>query len=316
MKSSKNWRWPEGTLFRLRLREEEWIVTLDGPKDSENRISSESPLGQALHGWLANPGPTAEVPNKKNPKDPKIYEVLGLKLPGKDWVENRPELWEAIKLIGHEAVSVGPEKIASLYSEIRALGLLEEELHLESWSDLQRLAEWIRSGKIPNDFIEEVAPGLAYKRYLELLNQGDYRFASKIVTLLRDQLKQPWEAYNFVKGWKDRIPWENRDNLRVLLTAGIGTINHLWNEGYTSDPSLLKEALLWGEEALAIKEDGHTYCALQSVYRALNLDEQADKCLEKARALGKPCEITRFIRRVSEKELRLLEGAETDNPSF
>jgi hypothetical protein len=67
---------------------------------------------------------------------------------------------------------------------------------------------------------------------------------------------------------------------------------------------------------LLSKRDGHTYCALQSVYRALNLDEQADECLEKARALGKPCEITRFIRRVSEKELRLLEGAENENPSF
>ena len=315
MKHRNNRCWPKGTQFRLRLNGEERVETLDAPKGSQNRISSESPLGQALHSWLSNPGPTVnvKVPNRK---DPVIWEVLGFKLPEKEWVENRPELWEAVKLMGIVAVSVGPEKIAPLIAEIRALGLLEEEPHLESWDELQHLIEWARSGQPPGDFIERVAPKLAYKRYLDLLNRGDYRFASKIVVLLRDRLNKPWEAYHFVKEWKDRIPRENRHNLRALLTAGIGTINHLWNKELTSDTNLLKEAILWGNEALAIGEDAHTYCALQAAYRALNRDEEADMCLEKAKTLGKPCEIKRFIRRVSEEELRLLEGAENENPSF
>jgi hypothetical protein len=290
-------RWPEGTQFRLRLHGEERIETLDAPKGSGNRIGSESPLGQALHGWLSNPGPTVSVQVPKR-KDPVIWEVLGFKLPEGEWVENRPEFWEAVKLAGLTAISVGPEKVIPIAAEMRALGLLEGELYPRSWDDLQHLIEWARSGQPPDEVVEKVAPELAYKRYLDLLNQGEYHFAPTIAALLRDRLKRPWESYHFVKEWKDRIPPENRHNLRSLLTAGVGTINHLWNEGYTSDSSLLKEGLSWGKEALAIKEDPYTYCALQAVYRALNQDELADMCLEKAEKLGKPCDPRRFIRRV------------------
>ncbi len=311
-------RWPEGTRFRLRFQGEERIETLDAPKGSSNRISSESPLGQALHGWLSNPGPTVSVQVPKR-KDPVIWEVLGFKLPEGEWVENRPELWEAVKLAGLTAISVGPEKIIPIVAEMRALGLLEEGFYPKSWDDLQHLIEWARSGQPPDDFVEEVAPELAYKRYLDLLNQGEYRFAPTIAALLRDRLKKPWESYHFVKEWKDRIPPENRHNLRALLTAGIGTVNHLWNEHYTPDSNLLEEALSWGKEALAIKEDPYTYCALQAVYRALNQEEKADVCLKRAEELGKPCEDTgRTIRRVvkplSEEDHAPVDMEDSDSP--
>ena len=48
MNHRNNRCWPKGTQFRLRLNGEERVETLDAPKGSQNRISSESPLGQAL----------------------------------------------------------------------------------------------------------------------------------------------------------------------------------------------------------------------------------------------------------------------------
>ena len=242
-----------------------------------------SPLGEALHGWLSNPGPTVSFRAiiKKNPVLRKV-EVLGFRLPEGEWVENRPELWEVIKLI-HQG----------------------EELFLKNWDNLKRSIEQVYSGKFLDEFLEKVAPGLAYKRYLDLLNRlnrEEYWLAPKIAVLLRDNLNDPWESYRFVKELKGRIPHEKRDTLRVLLTVGIGTINHLWNEGYTSDTSLLDEAVSWGKEALAIEKNPYTYCALQVVCRALERDDWAEICLERAEKLGKPCQTKRpGVRRSGKK---------------
>ncbi len=274
------YRWPEGTQFKLKLNGEERIETLDAPQSSsENRVSSRSPLGKALHAWLSNPGPKVIFQAIiKNSPVLREAEMLQFRLPGGEWVENRPELWEFIRLTR------------------------EEELFLKKWNSIQRSIERVYSRQFLDKFLEKVVPELACKRYLNLLNRGEYWWAPKIAALLRDELNKPWECYRFVKEWKDRIPHGKKDDLRVLLTVGIGAINDLWNGGRTSDKNLLEEALSWGKEALAIKEDAYTYCALQVVCRALNRDDWANRCLEKAKKLDKPCKIKRLsVRRSDER---------------
>lgn len=306
--------WPEGTHFRLRSGSEVKEVTLGTGGTLEGAtdliaINPESPLGKALVGWLSNPAPSVMV----SVKNPVVWEVLAFKLPGGDWVENRPELWEAVRWFGLRPISTGPQDFIPWSRRLEALGALKEDLKAEclerlgfgELSKLMEVIEWVQDRgqkdlSVSKELLENVvapcAPRIAYRYCLLRLDRGDYWLAPMVPRILRKHLRKPFKAYSFVQQWKDRVPTEVRP---ALLTAGIGTINHLWNENHTSDERFLEEALSWGKEALAIEEDPYTYCALQAVYRALNQDEEADVCLKRAEELGKPCKDTgRTIRRV------------------
>ncbi|WP_156890725.1 hypothetical protein [Meiothermus rufus] len=222
------------------------------------------------------------------------YQLLAYQLPAGPWIENSPTLWDAMRIFGPEVAAVNLQKALRLQAKLQSLGV-----QVQGIIDLET-AKWLVAFKeSPADAPEpdsRVPPEYRIEYHMHRLEQGNCGSAAIIARTKRKDLKDPFGALSFVRTWKDRIGETCRP---ALLNVGIGAISDIWNGYHSDDKGLLQEALEFGKEALRIEKNPYTYCALQSIYRALDQDEEADRCIQLAEARGKPCQQNRHgIRRI------------------
>ena len=286
-------RWPLKTRFRLLLNgaNEAVLTLMENPDPPTKGFTPGSDLAKALKGWVDNPGSEIYLATKKG----KVRHVLlGYQLPGGQWVNNSPDLWDAIRYFGPKIVAENPQKSIALGEKLQSLGINVRGIDLEAAERLVAFKESPETAPKPDS---RIPPEYRVEYYMYRLQQGDEHFAATIAGIIRRGLKDPQRALEFVREWKDKIHEKKRP---ALLTAGIAAISDLWNEKHTDDQNILQEALEFGREALEIEKSPYTYCALQAIYRALGQDEKADYCIRQADLHGKSCQDTgRKIRRIS-----------------
>ncbi|MGK0618281.1 hypothetical protein [Meiothermus cerbereus] len=251
-----------------------------------------SDLAKALEGWVDNPSSEIHLATKKG----KVRHVLlEYQLPGGQWVNNSPDLWDAIRYFGPKIVVENPQKVNALREKLQSLGI-----NVRGIIDLD-VAEWLIAFKESPETAPEphsrIPPEYQVEYFMYKLRQGEDYLAARIARIQRKDIEDPLRALLFVREWKDKI---NERNRPALLNVGIAAITDIWNMFSDSDPELLQEALQFGKEALEIEKSSYTYCALQAIYRALDQHGEADDCIQQAELLGKPCQDTgRRIRRIS-----------------
>lgn len=285
--------WPLETRFRLLLQGEQEIeVVKKETSGGLQGFTAQSPLGKALEDWVHNPGMDICV---STPKGNAFYKLLAYQLPEGCWVENRPALCDAIRYFGPKIAVEDFQKAIGFQEKLQSLGVQAQGIiGLE-------VAEWLVAFKESPETAPEPDSRIPIEYQVEYfmnkLRQGEDYLAAKIARIQRKDMEDPLRALLFVREWKDKI---NERNRPALLNVGIAAITDIWNKFSDSDPELLREALQFGKEALEIEKSSYTYCALQAIYRALDQEDEADDCIQKAELLGKPCQDTgRRIRRIS-----------------
>jgi tetratricopeptide (TPR) repeat protein len=274
------------------------LTLTENPDPPTKGFTPGSDLAKALEDWVDNPSSEIYLATKKG----KVrYVLLGYQLPGGQWVNNSPDLWDAIRYFGPKIVAENPQESIALGEKLQSLGIdvpgvidLEMAERLVSFRESPETAPKPDSG-IPLEYLEYLE--YQVECYMHSLRQGEDYLAARIAGIIRGGLKDPQRALEFVREWKDKIHEKNRP---ALLTSGIAAISDLWNNKRTDDQNILQEALEFGREALEIEESPYTYCALQAIYRALGQDDKADYYIREADRHGKPCQDTgRKIRRIS-----------------
>lgn len=148
-------------------------------------------------------------------------------------------------------------------------------------------------GKVPPGMPVSIV--LDYERYW--LDRGEYHRAARIVSLLRNELRDPQSAVQVAREFKTRVPLHSRV---ALLTAGIAALVDCWDIDEQAPTALLYQAEAWGKEALAIEASPYTCCALARCYAALEQEQRVQEMVAWAERLGKGCELAaRRVRRVN-----------------